>query len=210
MYAVLAKGLIGSRTNPNAGVVMMPDPGVFDDKESIVTQVSYIYFLLYLAQISDHSIERLKSEIYLTNSEYEIDTFCGERYGLIDSVTWLSENDIEVEIVSATYPKQREASTEFYGIVSTGRFKSPPIVIPGSKNDDILHEEMSHLDHDPDKKWFGSPEKKEKYGVQDDAMYAIAWAFHGGRFKTVDDFRPRTKDVYFGTMLQPKDLVRAW
>ncbi len=216
ILTVTAKGLPGSRSDPNAAVVMMPDTNdLFNlDPEVIISQVSYIYFLLYVCDIEDHSIERLKAEILKANMEYEIDTLTGERFGLFDIGPWLNENDIGTEILHPTYNLQLMAFSEFYGIVTTGRFKTSPSAIVGSKGEEIIREEMTQFDHDAGdgraQGWFGSLEKQLKKGVQDDFVYAVAWGIHGGRGMTPEHFRARSSDVYFGTMLQPRNLVGAW
>ena len=181
---VIAKGL------PNSLV---------DDSPSMVDVPNYMYFILGLYSISDHSIEGLKSAILEANDEYEgIDIIGAESWGIWDMAPWCEEHGITLELSSPTYPKQTAAFTELYTVVSTGRLKSPVIHVPGSKGGDILQEEMLMFDQDTDKKWYGSPEKKLSKGVQDDAVYSLAWGVWGGRHLTVDDFRPRTGRQFFG------------
>ena len=50
---------------------------------------------------------------------------------------------------------------------------------------------MTYFVQDELGKWFGSPEKKSRNGVQDDVMYAIGHAIYGGMALTVEDFRVR-------------------
>jgi hypothetical protein len=63
------------------------------------------------------------------------------------------------------------------------------------------------FDHDSDKRWFGSPQKDEKYGIQDDAMYALGWNLYGGRLLTIDSFRPRVRAQSFGMFVEPQGRV---
>ena len=61
---------------------------------------------------------------------------------------------------------------------------------------DSSHDFGDGLYHEWYEKWFGSPEKKEVHGVQDDSMFSIAWGLYGGRMLGVDDFRLRS--INFG------------
>lgn len=63
----------------------------------------------------------------------------------------------------------------------------------------ILREELSMFDYHPQKKWYGSPEKDQQGGIQDDSVYSLGWAVYGGREFGVDDFRERKADPFFGT-----------
>ena len=77
------------------------------------------------------------------------------------------------------------------------------------KQDDILKEEASVFDHDSDKHWFGSPQKMEKYGIQDDAMYSLGWGLYGAKLLMVDDFRARNPTVDFGLFVDPDGRTRG-
>ena len=141
------------------------------------------------------------------HAEYDgVDTLCGERWGIWDLENWSLEYDIKFEAVYPTYDKQRGAFNEMYLIVQRGLFKSPLIPIVGSKEEDVLREEMRVFQHDTDKRWFGSPEKEEKAGIQDDAMFATAWCIYGGRELTTIDFRIRGRKHWFGTYIPPQGL----
>jgi hypothetical protein len=102
------------------------------------------------------------------------------------------------------------AFTELFNLIKEGRIKAPESALIGSKGGELLEEELLHFDHDPDKRWFGSPEKSLKYGVQDDAVYSLGWTIYGGRFLTPDDFRARNQVPFFGTMIQPANLLGNW
>jgi hypothetical protein len=118
--------------------------------------------------------------------------------------------DIEFEAIFPTYDRQKEAFSELFISVKQGRYKVPPLIMPGSKAEDILREEMAVFDHDMDKRWFGSPEKKESRGVQDDSVFSAAWGQYGGRLKGVDDFRTRKMGSHFGIMFENKDLLATY
>ena len=189
----VAKGLPGSRSDPGLGALTVPN---------------YIYILLYLVAIPDHSIEGLKAAILMANEEYDgIDKISSETWGIFDMAGWCEENSIELDMITATYPKQLAAFTELYQIISTGRFKAATLAVPGSRGSDVLQEELSMFDHDEDKKWFGSPEKRRKYGVQDDSVYSLGLNIYGSRLVTMDMFRPRTGTAYFGSMSGTSGLV---
>ena len=193
IVSVIAKGLPGSRSN-----FLMADSG----------NPQYMYVLLNLVHIADSLLEGIKDVILETHEVFDgIDVITGERWGLWDIAPWCEANGIALELIHPSYDKQKAAFSELHGACSTGRFKAPAIAIWGSKSEDILREEMSIFYHDDDRHWFGSPEKTEKYGTQDDVMFSIAWGMYGGRELKSDDFKERNVKAYFGTMCQPKGLL---
>jgi len=195
IFTCIAKGLPGSRSMPYRTT-----------EESVP---NYIYFLLYLEHITNNTLEGIKELILNCHTEYDgVDTLCGERWGIWDLEAWAPEYDIKFEAVYPTYDKQRGAFNELYLIVARGLFKAPPVPIYGSKSEDVLREEMAIFQHDSDKKWFGSPEKEEKKGIQDDAMFATAWCIYGGRELSVIDFRPRGRKKWFGTFINPSGSIQ--
>jgi hypothetical protein len=109
-----------------------------------------------------------------------------------------------------SYDRQREAFKEFYQVMEEGRIKCPPVPVRGIVKEDILREEMSVFDHDPVKRWFGSKEKNEKNGIQDDSLYATAWCIYGGRFLGVDDFRSRKSMIGFGAFYPGGELYGSY
>lgn len=191
----MLKGLVGSRSNPY----------VYNQEQG---SPEYIYFLLYAADIDDHSMERMKAILEAVHIEYDgIDMICGERFGIWDLQPWSEEREIGFEAIYPTYDRQRGAFKELFNVVEKGRLKSPSVPIHGSKKEDILREEASVFDHDTDKRWFGSPEKAEKYGVQDDFIYSLGWCMYGGRMLGPDEFRPRKAERFFGSFTPDKTLV---
>ncbi|MFA5394441.1 MAG: hypothetical protein WC346_00295 [Methanogenium sp.] len=189
IFACIAKGLPGSGSRPF----------LIDEKHVPL----YVYVLLHLANIEDHSLESLKEVITSCKNEYDgVDKLCGERWGIWDLVPWCETEGIAFEAVFPTYDKQKAAFSELYLCSSGGRIKAPPVGVWGSKETDILREESKIFFHDPDKHWFGSPEKAERNGIQDDVMFTIAWTIYGGREINANDFRERRSDHYFGTMVR--------
>jgi len=198
MVAFLAKGLPGSRSNPFA----------YDLSKAVP---NYYYFLLHLVNVETHSLEDIKETLKIAHDEYDgLDSVCGERWGIWDLAKWCEEEEVKFEPVYPSYAVQKGAFTEFFNAVKFGRFKSPPVAIDGSKESNILAEEARIFDHNVDKRWFGSPEKKEKYGIQDDTMFTVTWGIHGGKMFGPEDFRPRKRTPFFGIMVPNKDLVANW
>jgi len=190
---VVAKGLPGSR----------------DLRRILSLEASpkYVYFLLYAAHVTGDSVDIIKGLLEETADIYQgIDVLCAERYGTWDMAAWCEDRTMVFEPVFPTYDRQRDAFKEFYNILREGRLKRPPVPIQGIKSEDIFDEELSVFMHDQDHRWFGSPEKKEKYGVQDDFIYSIGWCIYGGRNLSIDDFRPRTARVDFGYFITNKAL----
>jgi hypothetical protein len=171
----------------------------------------YIYVMLHLVLVESSALEDIKDVLKEAHEEYDgLDVVCGERWGIWDLQPWCEDLDIEFEAIFPTYDRQKEAFSELFISVKQGRYKVPPLIMPGSKAEDILREEMAVFDHDMDKRWFGSPEKKESRGVQDDSVFSAAWGQYGGRLKGVDDFRTRKMGSHFGIMFENKDLLATY
>lgn len=195
ILTVCAKGLPGSRSKPFAFVTPETAP-------------KYIYFLLHLVNVSDHSLNVVKKELERAHEEFGgLDTFCSERYGAWDIGEWCEERSIKFEPIFPTYDKQKEAFKIELEIVRDGLFKAPAVGVQGSKSDDVLREEFPVFNHDSGKRWFGSTEKLQKYGVQDDFMFSSAWCFYGGRMLGIDNFRERKGIVSFGAYVPAEDLL---
>jgi hypothetical protein len=90
-----------------------------------------------------------------------------------------------------------------------GRFKAPNLAVMGYSGEDLLMEEAMNFDHDADSKWFGSPEKSKKDGIQDDSMYTVGACIMGGRDITAIDFRERRTKINFGVFIEPAERPRA-
>jgi hypothetical protein len=159
--------------------------------------------MVFLASIENQDINIVKRLMDEMDSEYDgIDAFCSERYGSWDMVQWCEDRDIFFEPIFPNYDRQREAFKELYNVTREGRFKCPSIHVVGSRQPDVFREELSVFDHDPIKRWFGSPEKTEKGGIQDDSVYSVGWCIYGGRMLGPDSFRIRKSMVNFGTFIQ--------
>jgi len=180
IVTLIAKGLPGSRNNPE----------MYLQKDTTV--LKFMYFLVGIRHVQHNDITTIKKVVEKWDEDYDgVSTLCTERWGMWDIGEWCEDLEIEFFPLTASYPVQRDGFSEMYAVLNEGRLKSPPTVIRGSKEDDILEEEMLLFDHDHIKKFYGSPEKREKMGVQDDTMFSINWSIYGGRFIGVDDFRQR-------------------
>lgn len=188
MFTCVAKGLPGSGSRPF----------LVDEKHV----PNYFYLVLHIVNVESHSLEDLKTVILSCNEEYGgVDKICGERWGIWDLATWCEDNSIALEAIFPTYDKQKAAFSELYLLSTGSRLKCPPLGVWGSKETDILQEEATVFYHDSDKHWFGSPEKNERNGTQDDCIFSLAWCIYGGRELNANDFRERRGEFYFGTMI---------
>jgi hypothetical protein len=193
IVTITAKGLPGSRSNP-----------AFADNGN----PQYMYVTLQVAHIPDSLLEAIKDVILEGHETFDgVDVICGERWGIWDMAQWCEDNGIKFEPIHPSYDKQKAAFSELHGAITTGRYKQPPLVVWGSKGEDIFKEEAAVFFHDEDKRWFGSPEKMEKYGTQDDCIFSIAWGIYGGRDLKVDDFKERNHTPFFGTMVMNKSTL---
>jgi len=196
IMTVVAKGLPGSRSNPHLNIIT-------EDAAP-----KYLYFLMRIALLEDHSLDTMKEMFEEVGEEFDgIDTLCSERYGAWDVAKWCEDRAIVFEPIFPTYDRQREAFREVLLAMREGRFKAPRIAIPGSKKEDVLREEFSVFNHDSEKRWFGSTEKMEKYGIQDDSIFSLAWSIYGGRDLSPDDFRIRKSVVSFGEVYMDNSVV---
>lgn len=199
IFTCVAKGLPGSKTYGNH----------YNEQGAVP---NYLYMVLHVANVENHSTEDLKNIINYCKNEYDgIDSLCLERWGVWDIVNWAEDNDIKVEAVFPAYDKQKSAFSELFLAVSKGRLKSPTVYVAGSKENDILREEMGVFYHDSDKRWFGSTEKNEKYGIQDDSIFSLGWCLYGGRSLDISDFRERKSEMWFGSMIRDNvSLLGEW
>lgn len=195
ILGVLAKGLPGSRTKPH---IFHPDE----------VAPKYLYVLLLLEHVVDHSLNRVKTLLEDVDSEFGgLDSLCSERYGAWDMLEWCDARSIRFEPIYPNYDRQKAAFKELLESVRDGRYKLPALSVPGSKKMDLHREEMLEFSHDAEARKFGSSEKMEKGGVQDDSIYAIGWGMYGGRTLNVDDFRSRSRIQFFGSVQQGRGLV---
>ncbi len=194
ILTAVAKGLPNSKNNPD---VYLEDSAV----------KKYIYFALDVNHIETSTLTEIQHAVQVLHDEYDgVDSFCTERWGMWDFGGWCDEHDIRFEAIQPSYDKQKSAFSELFTLYQQGLIKIPEICVAGSKDSDIMEEEALHFDHNSAKKWYGSPEKDEKYGVQDDSMFSLAWCLYGGRDLTVEDFRDRTSSLIFGEMFSEKTV----
>lgn len=196
IITLTAKGLPGSKSDPS--IYMRNDKQV----------LKYFYLLLALVHVERNDIDTIKETIELGIDTYDgVDTLCTERWGMWDIGKWCEDNNIIFDPLVASYLKQKEGFSELYNLVHEGRYKVTTCGHVGFKSDDLLKEEFLMFDHDPVNKFYGSPEKSEKKGVQDDCMFSANWGLYGGRLITVDDFHERGKNVTLGQFFQNKRLI---
>jgi hypothetical protein len=196
VMAFLAKGMVGSRSLNLA---------------ALGSAASYIYVLVHLVVITDSSMEWMKKEIVEIENEMDgIDMLSGERFGLFDLAPWCEDMNIPMTILYPNYPRQAEGFGELQRIVTEGRFKYPDCVVHGVRHDDLVEEEMMMFEHEMTSKkngWFGSPEKFQVHGIQDDSIFAIGWAIYGSQYITADHFRKRTKTFFPGIVVEQQGLL---
>jgi hypothetical protein len=205
MLVAIAKGLVGSKSNPLTARLSEAAP-------------KYFYVLLYLMNVENHAVNTVKETMDLLDIEYDgLDVVCSERWGAWDIGGWCEERNIKFEAIYPNYDRQKAAFKEFYICCKEGRFKAPHIPTPGSKTEDVLREEMGAFDHwtkssDPTTSSyvFGSREKFEKGGIQDDSVYATGWGLYGGRELGFDSFRLRRSSAGFGFFSPGQGLLAKY
>lgn len=197
VFVCIAKGLPGSGSRP-----FLIDSGAVPN---------YVYIFLHIVNVETHSLADIKDLVMAVHGEFGgLDKLCGERWGIWDLVPWCEEQGIPFEAIFPTYDKQKAAFSELYLTATGARIKCPPIGVWGAKETDLFREEARVFYHDPAKHWFGSPEKMEKNGIQDDCMFSIAWCIYGGREISANDFKERRADRWFGTLVRERIPLGAW
>lgn len=168
----------------------------------------YIYVLLHLFEVPNHSVNIVKDILEEVGTEFDgIDVLCSERYGAWDMAEWCEDRDIDFIPIFPAYGTQKGAFKELLEAGKEGRFKFPQIKIAGSKKMDVFREELREFNHDATKKWFGSTEKFEKFGIQDDSVFSAAWCLYGGKEKNYTHFRIRKSMMNFGTFIPAEGLT---
>jgi hypothetical protein len=195
ILSIVLKGLPGSKTDP-----------YYYSRQGLTPR--YLYVLFYMLHVENNSVEDMKQILEDADAEFDgVDVLCSERYGAWDMVKWCEDHEVKFEAVSPTYVRQKASFTELYNAAKEGRYKCPKVPIVGMKQNDLHREEFSAFQHLTAKKWFGSREKAEKKGIQDDSIYSVNWAIWGGRELGVEDFRMRQNRFDFGILLQNRDLL---
>lgn len=173
-----------------------------------ISSLHFLYFIIGLYNIENHDLNTIKDILDVYHTALDgIDTFCCERFAAWDMEKWCEDRSIEFEPIFPNYDRQREAFKELYIAVREGRLKAPPIPVAGSKQEDMFREEARMFYHNKDERWFGSIEKSEKYGIQDDSIYSEAWCLYGGRKLGPMAFRPRKSVYSFGFFVPNKALA---
>lgn len=191
----IVKGLPGSRSQPDLHLTLKDN-------------ARYIYFLVHLVHIQSNEAAEIQEK--LEDFAYEfgsIQTFCSERWGAGELRKYCEENNIQIELISPTYDRQRTGFNEFYRLAASGLFKIPETVVRGKETDDVLKEEQLAFRHDVTKKWYGSPTKGNPKGVQDDAMFSVCWGLYGLREITPDDFGTHNGRIFMGQVVTNKDVL---
>ena len=202
IMTIIAKGLPNSKTDPQLMVL--------NEKEMV--SAKFVYFIVGFYVLETHTpINDIRSKLDQVLLMYDgIDMVCGERYGLWDLATWCEDNDIPFDPIYPNYERQRAAFNHLYSTMYLGLLKAPTIPHMGIKGEaDLLREELGIFDHSANGRWFGSPEKNEKYGIQDDSVYSVGWGMYGGKELGPDQFRSLSYEPgnLFGNMFQNKDVV---
>jgi hypothetical protein len=202
IMTVIAKGLPRSKTDPQLAIL--------DEKEML--QAKFVYFVVgFFLLESKTPIVDIKKRLDEIMLMYDgVDCICGERYGLWDLATWAEERDVPFVPIYPNYERQRAAFNHLYSTMHMGLLKAPTIPVRGVKGEeDIFREELGVFDHNTNRRWFGSPEKDEKYGIQDDSIYAIGWGMYGGREIGPDQFRSLEYEHgdLFGSLFTNKEVA---
>ena len=186
----ILKGLVGSRTNL-----------AIDNK----AEQEYIYFCAGAWHIRGNDLNSIKAvldEIVLELGS--IESVCGERWGLWDLVDWCDDNGVVFNAVNPSYDLQKTAFSELYTLIYEGRYKAPKIPIQGTKSEYLFEEEALKFVHDSGKRFYGSPDKHDNMGVQDDSMFALGWGIYGLRLLGIDDFTKRSFSRFMGAFFEDK------
>jgi len=197
IFLAIAKGLPGSKSNPKK---------YLDSLEA--ASKNFIYFVIGFRHVVMSDMKSIQLFIEECLEEYDsVETLCAERWGMWDIADWCDEKDIMFEAITAAYTLQRTGFSELYNAIVTGRFKIPPTAIAGNRQSDLFIEEAEMFDHDPVGKFYGSPEKSNRLGVQDDSVFAASWGIYGGRNLSVEDFIDRKNAKTFGGFYKNTNLV---
>jgi hypothetical protein len=185
-----------SKANTMATLILKGLPNSLVDSnlllEKIGIEVQYLYIMLHIAKIPDHDLDTVKNLVDNYHELFDgVDVIGIEKYRAWDLKNWCIERDISLMAVHPGYPKQKEAFQTVYNAMDVGNLKIPPVGISGVKEPDIVIEEFKTFDHDTFKKWFGSPMKFEKNGIQDDSVYSLAWGIAAMQDLHALNFRKR-------------------
>jgi hypothetical protein len=196
ILTAVIKLLPGSRSNPMMHV---------DAEEG---KLDYRYFLVYLKHLIGSTIDEVKFELDILLQTYgKIHTLCSERYGMADIMAYADEHEISVELVATTFAVQRQAFNELHLAARFGRLKAPMVPVPGYESDNVFTEELAVFTYESTKKFYGSPTKRLKEGVQDDSVFSLGMCIYGARETTPDDFGLYGGDDFWGVFVEGEKTV---
>lgn len=189
-------------------------PGSLDtDPMTLLSMgVDYIYFLcgFYVSETSTLA-EIKKCARSWHDAMGGVDAVAGERYGLWDMKPFVEEElEAVMTMIHPTYPRQKEIFSALADTISDGRMFAQPVGYPGIRGNDLLVEEARMFVWDErsnNSGWFGSPEKKKANGIQDDSIYALAWAEFAGMDIQASEFRTRGVNVPVGAIIPQAGLL---
>lgn len=121
-----------------------------------------------------------------------IDKVVVETYSSEDFYDWVADKALASEFVSPSYAKQKPVFFSMDSIVEAGHLKCPKVpyytddqgtLFRGFTNrEDLFCTEMQKFGFVPgltdNKGTFGSPDKGNKSGTQDDTIYSVGWAIY--------------------------------
>ncbi|MFX0090784.1 MAG: hypothetical protein ACFFBD_03390, partial [Candidatus Hodarchaeota archaeon] len=126
------------------------------------------YYLLNQQVIIPNTASLIKKEIKKDHEKYNLDNVTLENYEVGDLKSWLDNEKISNELISAHDTNQNASFPEFHRIAKEGRLH-----LPESLNK--LHTEMqtfSYIQKKGSKYSFGAASQKSK----DDRVYSLNWA----------------------------------
>lgn len=194
----VAKGLPGSRSNPFQFTTA---------SDGEIKSPNYMYVLVGFHLSILNTADDLQNTIKDWYSEYNgIEGFASDKYGMQDLPGWLvTEQMVEKpEIFQFSYNVQRNVFMMLYQAFKNGMFKKPPIQVMGVLEEDMLKEQFKHFCHTFDGKTgvFGSDEKaRNRGGVQDDGVDALALAIYSLRMKGIESFKSISSNQFFGMFI---------
>lgn len=174
-------------------------PGSKDKSEAELSNADqvYIYFLMGIASIEDHQPPTVSHLIQKIFNEFgRIEMVAADTYGSSTQKHICENLGIPFMAEHPSLEKQNIGFNELITAINSGRFKSPIVPVHGSKHPDILREEIEIFDlvkKSGGKPKYGSSEKHQKGGIQDDVMDCLGTSLYAGLKVTAVNFKPRKK-----------------
>ncbi len=158
----------------------------------IITEFESINFIIDIFMPDKADMPTITERILMNTQAYGwIDAIDCEEYQMQDLYDWCVRNGYNVQLLHATNKVQDEIFRNMYLAVKGGYLKCPSVPLWVDQEGqlhrdfshemdklDILREEMSVFNHNPDsqKNRYGAPKKRRKGEPLDDTVYATAWA----------------------------------